>query len=134
MSSQWNQQLRRYIFSKKIKWLEQNNFENNWLQKTIEYQTKKQYKIFKLKYGNAELLWNTKSNQVELGLAVFASAFCTKLAYIKGALSGLRQFLAIESPLKMMKSTFYFTLKVLFVLKIFKFLSWLFGYAVNWLD
>ena len=126
MSSQWNQQLRRYTFSKKIKCLEQNNFENNWLQKTIEYQTKKQYKIFKLKYGNAELLWNTKSNQVELGLAVFASAFCTKLAYIKGALSGLRQFLAIENPLKIMKSAFYFTSKALFILKMFKFLTfWL---------
>ena len=42
---------------------------------------------------------------------------------IKGALSGLRQFLAAESPLKMMKNAFYITLKTLFVLKIFKFLS-----------
>ena len=41
----------------------------------------------------------------------------------KGALWGLRQFLATESPLKMMKNAFYFTLKALFVLKIFKFLS-----------
>ena len=42
----------------------------------------------------------------------------------KCALSGLRQFLAVESPLiKMMKNTFYFTSKALFVLKIFKFLS-----------
>ena len=42
---------------------------------------------------------------------------------IKGALSGLRQFFVTESPLKMMKNAFYFTLKALFVLKIFKFLS-----------
>ena len=35
----------------------------------------------------------------------------------------------IESPLKVMKNPFYFTLKALFVLKIFKFLSWLFGHA-----
>ena len=42
---------------------------------------------------------------------------------VKGALSGLRQFLATESPLKMMKNALYFTLKTLFVLKIFKFLS-----------
>ena len=42
---------------------------------------------------------------------------------IKGALSGLKQFLATESPLKMMKNAFYFTSKALFVLKIFKFLS-----------
>ena len=42
--------------------------------------------------------------------------------HFKGALSGLRQFLATEIPLKMMKSAFYLTLKALFVLKIFKFL------------
>ena len=34
----------------------------------------------------------------------------------------------IENPLKIMKNTFYFTLEALFVLKIFKFLSWLFGH------
>ena len=42
---------------------------------------------------------------------------------VKGALQGLRQFLTSESHLKIMKNTFYFTLKGLFVLKIFKFLS-----------
>ena len=42
---------------------------------------------------------------------------------IKGALLGLKHFLATENPLKMMKNAFYFTLKALFVLKIFKFLS-----------
>ena len=41
----------------------------------------------------------------------------------KGALSGLTQFLITQSPLKMMKSAFYFTLKALFILQIFKFLS-----------
>ena len=30
--------------------------------------------------------------------------------FVKGALSGLRQFLATESPLKMVKDAFYFTL------------------------
>ena len=35
----------------------------------------------------------------------------------------LRQFLAAESPLKMMKNAFYFMSKVSFVLKIFSFLS-----------
>ena len=48
---------------------------------------------------------------------------------IKGALSGLRQFLATESSLKMMKNNFYFTLKALSVLKIFKFLFWVFGHV-----
>ena len=42
---------------------------------------------------------------------------------LKGTLSGLRQFLRNGSPLKMMKNAFYFTLKALFVLKIFTFLS-----------
>ena len=35
------------------------------------------------------------------------------------------------SPSKMMKNAFYFILKALFVLKIFKFLSWLFGHVEN---
>ena len=35
---------------------------------------------------------------------IFAALF--KLASIKGVLSDLRQFLAIESPLKMMKNVF----------------------------
>ena len=35
----------------------------------------------------------------------------------------------IESPLKMMKNDFYFILKALFVLKLFKFLSRLFGHV-----
>ena len=52
----------------------------------------------------------------------------------KGALSGLRQFLAAEGPLKMMKNVFYFTSKALFVLKIFKFLSWPFGHVAKRLD
>ena len=41
----------------------------------------------------------------------------------KGVLSGLRQLLAIESPLKMMKKGLYCTLKAIFVLEIFKVLS-----------
>ena len=39
-----------------------------------------------------------------------------------------------ETTLKMMKNTFYFTLKALFVLKIFKVLSWLFGHVEKRLD
>ena len=41
---------------------------------------------------------------------------------LKGALLGLRQFLATGIRLKMMKNVFYFTSKALSVLKIFKFL------------
>ena len=52
----------------------------------------------------------------------------------KGALSGLRQFLAPESPFKMMENGFYFTSKAPSVLKIFKSLSWLFGHVSKRLD
>ena len=45
--------------------------------------------------------------------------------------SGLRQVFATE---KMMKNDFYFTLKALFNLKIFKFLSRLFGHGEKRLD
>ena len=62
--------------------------------------------------------------------------YCTALSLsalsFKGVLSGLRQFLATESPLKMMKNAFYFISKALFLLKIFKFLSW--GHEAKWLD
>ena len=49
-------------------------------------------------------------------------------------LAGLSQFLATERPLKMMKNTFYFIAKALFVLKIIKLRSLnfcpdFFGYA-----
>ena len=53
---------------------------------------------------------------------------------LKGALLGLRQFLATESPLKIMKNIFYFTSKAIFVLKIFKFLSLFFGHVAKRLD
>ena len=44
---------------------------------------------------------------------------------IKCTIAGLRQLLATERPLKMMKNAFYLT----FVLKIFKFLSLLFSHV-----
>ena len=47
----------------------------------------------------------------------------------KGALSEVRPFLATKSPVKMMKNAFYFTVKGIFVLKIFKFLSQHFGHV-----
>ena len=59
-----------------------------------------------------------------------AKMYCKNIqATLKGSLWGLRQFLTTESPLKNMKNACYFTLKALFVLKIFKFLSWLFSHV-----
>ena len=56
------------------------------------------------------------------------------LGWFKGLLSGLRQFLANESSLKIMKNIFYFIAKALFALKIFKFLSWIFVHMSKRLD
>ena len=53
---------------------------------------------------------------------------------MKGTLAGMRQFLVTESPFKMMKNAFYFTLKVLFVLKIFRFFVLTFGHVEKQLD
>ena len=54
--------------------------------------------------------------------------------FIKDALSGLRQFSVTENHLKIMKNTFYFSLIALFVIQIFKFLSWLFIHVEKRLD
>ena len=43
-------------------------------------------------------------------------------------------FWATESPLKMIKNAFYFISKALFILKIFRFLSWFFGHVAKRLD
>ena len=51
--------------------------------------------------------------------------------YLKSELSSLREFLLTESSLKLVKNAFYFNLKAAHVLKRFKFLSWIFGYAEN---
>ena len=53
---------------------------------------------------------------------------------IKGIPSGLRYFWATGNPLKTRKNALYFILKAFFVLKIFKFLSWLFGHVEKPLD
>ena len=66
---------------------------------------------------------------VTVTLCYCCSSFLTKTQKIcknrniKGTLSCLKQFLATEAPLEMMKNVFYFTSKALFVPKIFKFLS-----------
>ena len=57
------------------------------------------------------------------------------MCIFKSAPLGLKHFVAIrEIPLKVMKNTFYFTLKALFVLKIFKILYSCFGHVEKLLD
>ena len=58
-----------------------------------------------------------KSFQFEARYLLHGNIF-QKILLLKGALSGLRQFLTTECTLKMMKNAFCFTSKVLFVLKI----------------
>ena len=84
MSTQWHQQLSRYM-SKVIECLEQNIRKQS-IAKDYQIPNKwTDYKILELKYGNTKLLGNTKHNQVKLVLAVFVSAICTNIAlnYIK---------------------------------------------------
>ena len=76
---------------------------------------------------------NRFKNRFKIMLIKYTCSFQRKML-LKGTLSGLRQFLATESPLKMKKNAFYFTTKALFVLKIFKFLSRFFGHVTKWLD
>ena len=56
------------------------------------------------------------------GTWIYATFFGKKTALKEH--SGLTQFFTTENPLEMMKNAFYYTLKALFVLKIFKFWSW----------
>ena len=74
----------------------------------------------------SEYSWNKKNNTFTW-LSSLYSPF-------KDALSGLTQYLANESNLEMMKNAFYFTLKAIFVLKMFRFLSSLFGHIEKQLD
>ena len=55
---------------------------------------------------------------------------------VKSTVSGLTQVLATKSPWRMMKNAFYYILKALFVVKMFKSSSWLFGHAEKtvWLE
>ena len=76
-----------------------------------EVKTKCRFSLYMFKF----ILKNTKDH--------------LRLRQLKGALSGLRQFLATESPSQMMKNAFYFTIKAFFVLKIFKFFVLIFGHV-----
>ena len=54
--------------------------------------------------------------------------------YLKAHSQVRDNFWQLKVLYKLMKNAFHFTLKALFAIKIFKFLSWLFGYAKKWLD
>ena len=54
-------------------------------------------------------------------MAAHKKGLWSEVVVPKGALSGQRQFSAVESPLKLMKNAFLFTSKALFVRTIYKF-------------
>ena len=63
-------------------------------------------------------------------MVVFQAIGCSHNSLFKvGLLLSIKTYFICfkESPLKMMKNAFYFILKSIFILKILKFLSWLFG-------
>ena len=86
----------------------------------------KTFYVISSKYLISTQKKNEKSEDRTFGLE--------KKFIIKGALSGLIKFLANESPLKMMKNIFHFTLKTLSFLKIFKCLFWFFCHVEKWFD
>ena len=70
---------------------------------------------------------------------MFSCEFCEiskSTFFIEHLWATASKFLTTENPLKMMKYIyyFYFMLKALFVLKIYKLLSWLFGHVGKWFD
>ena len=89
---------------------------------------------------------NTKRGGVCLYYKHFLPLRVLNISYLKESLNfelkvGLSRskkigICFIESPLKVIKNTFYFILKACFVLKIFKFLLWLFGHIgkTAWLE
>ena len=58
---------------------------------------------------------------VSFKLSKYLFAMNYLLIYFEGAFSGLRKLLTTDRPLEMAKNTFYFTLKIIFVLNMFKF-------------
>ena len=80
------------------------------------------------KRWNLRRLWNLLVREIRFTWNR-KNSWMREAVKFKGAFSSLRQLLANENPSKMMKNVFYFTLKALFVRKIFPFLSWLFGHV-----
>ena len=78
--------------------------------------------------------WKVKINQINSYFRIIASLTLWSLSR---TLTFQKKFFFFfnGSLFKMMKNAFYFILKALFVLKIFNFLSWLFGHVKKkWLD
>ena len=85
------------------------------------------YQSWSVKVGYISFFWSSGKQQSYNFVGFHVTG-------IKGALSSLIELLITKSPLKIMKNSFYFVLKALLFLKIFKFLSWFFGIVKKRLD
>ena len=89
-------------------------------------------------------IWNVNSKcpalqKLRLQVPGNVTCKCPSLQKLKSDSRLPKKFLFIcsnERPLKMMENALYFILKTLFILKIFKFLSWHFGLVeeMAWLE
>ena len=72
----------------------------------------------------------------KLSFNIYIDGICKKAGLKVGPFKKKNFICFSDSPSKMMKNVFYFILKALFVLKIFKFLYWLFGHVEKtaWLE
>ena len=80
----------------------------------------------------SESIWVARWRKVSGKFVPIMLKYFTQI--VKSTLLGLRHFFTTESPLTTTKNVSYFTLTTLSVLKIVKFLSWLFGHAEKQLD
>ena len=72
----------------------------------------------------------------QVGICFITGSFITSFRVGLSPFQKICIICLIESSLNMMKNAFYFILKALFVLQIFKFLSWIFGHVEKtaWLE
>ena len=78
---------------------------------------------------SANHLFAISMRYITIDVARWWEKHLSKCSLMKGTLLDLREVLTIKSPLKMAKNVFYFMVWALFVLEIFTFLSWVFGYV-----
>ena len=77
-----------------------------------------------VKFLRTLFLQNTSGQFLQTITSIALELPTAQFIKFKGALSGLTQLLTAESSLKMMKNSFYFGLKALFVLNIFVLTFW----------
>ena len=116
------------------------NVQNDFLQNNFKI-----FRMFKnnMKFTRAACWINSKlsNRDKNITLITFLCHYCWSFLwcnYWKSLKSGSHfpnYFIYFnESPLKVMENAFYFTLKTLLVLKIFKLFCWLFGHVKNQLN